>query len=298
MYPQVRISPFIPQAWEEILNAKNASVSRTVEDPEFWLNGAGHLQYHASGRDALRGCLKNLRLRRQDEVLIVKNTEGPYVSGCVTKTIEKICRWSQQWNRKTRCVLVIHEFGFPCPIGKILPYTKNGIPIIEDCAYALGSRIGGAAVGTIGDYAVYSLPKIYPIPFGGILVAKTPCNRTDHNFDIPADFKELLRQTLRKSHSLLPEWNRLRRENWLFFAKKLFRKGLKPYFSLSRGIVPGVYVTHVPKNFSGEKVKQRLNSVGVESTQYYGQQGFYFPLHQFLTAYEKEYIVHHFLSAL
>jgi DegT/DnrJ/EryC1/StrS aminotransferase family len=293
--PCVQISPFLPKEFERILSGATNS-SHPSEFPGFWLDKAKAIRFLSSGREALLTGLKDAGLHGQDEVLIVKNTEGPYISGCVTKTIEKICRWSQSFSPRTRLVLVIHEFGFPCPAQRILPYKKMGIPIIEDCAYALGSRIEGASIGKIGDYAIYSLSKYYPIPFGGVLVSKKKFNVSLRDTGISSFAKNIVLQILRGSRPYIKKWNQTRRNNWLYFKKHTSPIGCPPFFSLSKNIVPGVYLMRVPKSFRGEIVKKRLNQAGIVSTQFYHQGGFYFPVHQFLSEYEKEYILHHLME--
>ncbi|OGX24546.1 MAG: hypothetical protein A2787_07045 [Omnitrophica WOR_2 bacterium RIFCSPHIGHO2_01_FULL_48_9] len=300
MQPHIRISPFLPNAWEKLLRTKTSAAGRSVEKPDFWLDGATDIRWYASGRNALEACLRHLRFKKTDTVLIIKNTDGPYVSSCVTQTIEKVCRWSlasarqRVTSKEPRLILVIHEFGFPCPEEKIKIYRKRGIPILEDCAYALGSRAAGAAVGTFGDYALYSLPKYYPVPFGGILVSRSKLKTAGAKLKKPE--VSLLLQTLRASYPLMPRWNALRRENWHYFSKALARYGYKPYFDLKSKIIPGVFLMKVPAGFAGEKVKRTLTAAGAESTQYYHQNGFYFPVHQLLTYYEKQYILRHFLK--
>lgn len=298
MRPSIRISPFVAREWERLLESKFSAASRTTDRPSFWLDNGHDLNYYASGRSALLACLKHLKLKRNDTILIVKTTDGPYVSSCVTDTIEKICRWEVQTQKsktkghKIKLVLVIHEFGFPCPEWKITPFKKKGIPVLEDCAYAFGSRVEGAKIGTFGDYALYSLPKYFPVPFGGILASKKKINSPGPILG-NAD-ENLLRQTIHTSHPYLHAWNKLRRENWNRFNYDLAPKGFAPYFPLTKNIIPGVYLTAVPPKFKGEQVKRKLNEAGVESTQYYHQGGFYFPVHQFLTIWEKEYIVRNF----
>ncbi len=295
MYPHIRISPFIPMEWEKLLEAKVTSAGRTTDRPSFWLNGGRDLRYFANGRSALLAYLHHLKLKRRDEVLIVKTFDGPYITSCVTKAIEKICRWSQRPSVRTKLVLVIHEFGFPCPEWKVAPFKKNGIPVLEDCAYALGSRVEGAKVGTFGDFALYSLPKYYPIPFGGILASKTKF-KSAHEIPLRLSVPEenLLRHTVQAAHPLMRQWNTIRRQNWNRFSYGLAGHGVAPYFPLNKHIVPGVYLMAVPPKFRGEKVKKKLNAAGVESTQYYRQGGFYIPVHQFLTIWEKDYIVENF----
>jgi len=69
---------------------------------------------------------------------------------------------------------VIHEFGLVHPqIVKIVKLgRKLGIPVIEDCAHTVLSSINNKLVGTLGDYALYSLSKQLPIEKGGLLVGE------------------------------------------------------------------------------------------------------------------------------
>jgi dTDP-4-amino-4,6-dideoxygalactose transaminase len=235
-------------------------------------------------------------LKSNDHVLIVKSTDGPYISGCITQTIEKVCRWSQTPHADTKLILVIHEFGFPCPQEKILFYKRRGIPILEDCAYAIGSKLEGSSIGTYGDFALYSLSKHYPLPSGGILISKKKISAMAKRTIVSTKLKEFYRTIIRKSFASQRDWNRARKENWTFFAKELRTSGIQPYFPLKTKIVPEVFLMKVSPSFVGEEVKKRLANAGIESTQYYNQSGFYFPNHQFLTPWEKSYIVKIFLN--
>lgn len=309
MRPHIRISPFLPRAWEYLLQEKNNKLNKKFhEDPSFWLDQGKDLNFFDSGRSALLTCLQHEHLKRNDEVLILTTTGGPYISSCVTNAIEKICVWKRTSSAKTRAVLVIHEFGFPCPYSVMKPYIKKGIPVIEDCAYSIGSRIqglpaarlpvgqgqAGAAVGGVGDYAIYSLTKYYPVSFGGILVSIKKFKKQKPSENLNSLDEKLLKQTILKASSFTPQWNNLRRKNWEFFAKKLRPWGITPYFKLDQKIVPGVFLAKLPAKFKGNIRKKQLNNAGVEATEYYGQGGFYFPVHQFLSEYEKEYILYHF----
>jgi perosamine synthetase len=54
---------------------------------------------------------------------------------------------------RTRAVIVTHTFGFPADLTAIL---QLGLPVIEDCAQALGALSGGRCVGTVGVISVFS----------------------------------------------------------------------------------------------------------------------------------------------
>lgn len=294
MAPGVRIAPFIPAVWDSVLKSSGNRPAEALIRPESWLDRGKDILFTESGRAALLACLKDLNLSGTDEVLIVKNTDGKYISGCVTKTIESVCRWSQALSPATKAVLVIHEFGFPCPVQKFLPFKEMGLPILEDCAYAIGTRLEKGGVGRWGDYALYSLTKYYPIPFGGILISTKRIGPDAKRLGVSSDRKRIIHKTLSGSRNFTKVWNAIRRENWKYFSRRISRPGFGPYFQLPKKVVPGVFLVKVPESFPADKVKQSLVGAGVEATRFYHQGGFYFPVHQFLTDYEKKYILHYF----
>jgi len=62
---------------------------------------------------------------------------------------------------KTRAILVVHYAGMPVRLAEIAAIARrHGIALIEDCAHAMGARYDGAAIGTIGDFAIFSLQAI------------------------------------------------------------------------------------------------------------------------------------------
>ena len=67
---------------------------------------------------------------------------------------------------------VIHLGGNPNDMEVILNYAhERGIPIIEDCAQALGSTYNGQPLGSFGDYAAFSFIKNLHVPVGGLLLS-------------------------------------------------------------------------------------------------------------------------------
>jgi perosamine synthetase len=61
-------------------------------------------------------------------------------------------------NSRTKCVLVVHQFGIPADMDRLLAICKkHDIKIIEDCAQAHGAKYKDLHVGTIGDIGVFSL---------------------------------------------------------------------------------------------------------------------------------------------
>ncbi len=57
---------------------------------------------------------------------------------------------------RTKAVVIVHYGGMPALVG------RQGVPLIEDCAQALGAR----GVGNIGDFACYSFQAVKHITTG------------------------------------------------------------------------------------------------------------------------------------
>ena len=72
-------------------------------------------------------------------------------------------------SKKTKAIIVPHTFGFPAKIDEI---KALGIPVIEDCAQALGGSYKGAQLGIYGDLAVFSFyaTKMIAAGDGGLIV--------------------------------------------------------------------------------------------------------------------------------
>lgn len=61
-------------------------------------------------------------------------------------------------NNRTKAILVVHQFGIPAEIEKIVKFARDrGIKVIEDCAQAYDTKRQGKVVGGLGDIAIFSL---------------------------------------------------------------------------------------------------------------------------------------------
>lgn len=73
----------------------------------------------------------------------------------------------------TAAVYLIHYGGFPGPVEAVATLCRErGIALIEDCAHALLSLAGERPLGSFGDAAVFSLPKVLPVPNGGVVLLR------------------------------------------------------------------------------------------------------------------------------
>lgn len=72
--------------------------------------------------------------------------------------------------KKTRAIIVPHMFGLPADLERLLALD---VPIIEDCAQAVGSTYQNKPVGTFGQAAVFSFyaTKVMTTGEGGMVVS-------------------------------------------------------------------------------------------------------------------------------
>lgn len=80
---------------------------------------------------------------------------------------------------RAKAVMVTHYFGFFQDLGPIRALCDaRGIALIEDCAHCFIGERDGHPVGSVGDYAIASSMKFFPIYEGGALVsARHPLDR-------------------------------------------------------------------------------------------------------------------------
>lgn len=76
----------------------------------------------------------------------------------------------EQIDGSVKALLVVHYFGFPQDLRTIRQLCDmSEISLIEDCAHAPFGEIDGSALGSIGDFSVFSLMKFFPVYDGGAL---------------------------------------------------------------------------------------------------------------------------------
>lgn len=76
---------------------------------------------------------------------------------------------------RTKAIMPVHLYGAVCDMPAIDAIAAEyGLKVVEDCAEALGSRLGGRHVGTWGDVGTFSFfgNKTVTTGEGGMVVAK------------------------------------------------------------------------------------------------------------------------------
>jgi hypothetical protein len=157
--------------------AAEAAVSR--------LHGGRPAVLLPSATYALRVALTTLEVRAGDEVLLpaidwpaswaAVSSLGakpvPVHPDPATLTISPAAAGAAR-TRSTRAVIACHLHGIAADVPA-LRHALPGLPVIEDCAQALGSSLDGAPTGTLGDIAVFSFGPGKQIDAGeaGMLLA-------------------------------------------------------------------------------------------------------------------------------
>ena len=119
----------------------------------------------------------------------------------------------------TRALLVIHYFGFPQDLATLRAFSDaHDLCLVEDCAHAFFGECQGRPLGSVGDYAIASWWKFFPMLEGGCLtsgrypVGRIPLKGSGLNFEA----RSLVNALERAGHL-----GRLRPLSWLLAG--LFR---------------------------------------------------------------------------
>jgi len=119
-----------------------------------------------SGTSALHLCLLALGIKENEEVILSTYQCSAVLNailytGARPKFVDinkddfniSFIDTKRKLTRKTKAIILTQMFGLPI---NILPFRKLGIPLIEDCAQAIGAEHLGRKVGAFGDLSMTS----------------------------------------------------------------------------------------------------------------------------------------------
>lgn len=172
--PAIPVTPFLQR---DGLRTRGRSRTNSLLD-------APALLLTTSGRAAIALALRALKIGAGDEVLIpayhcvalsapIDASNAVAVSYRVQSDLSvNVEDLKKRITQRTRCVIIVHYFGFPQPAESIRAICDlAGIALIEDCAHAFYSSPQSPPIGGYGDYSVGSLMKFFPIFDGGCLAS-------------------------------------------------------------------------------------------------------------------------------
>lgn len=150
-----------------------------------WL-GVEHAFSFWKGRVALYAILRAMRVGEDDEVILpgytcVMNVNPIKYLGAKPVYVDiepatfniNVSLLQEKITPRTKAIIAQHTYGYPCDMDAIMKIgEKNGIPVIEDCCLALGSKYKGKTVGTFGKAAYFSFQwnKPYTTGLGGMAI--------------------------------------------------------------------------------------------------------------------------------
>jgi len=132
--------------------------------------GAGHAVTVSSGTDALLLALMALGIGAGDEI-ITPTYSFFATAGCVSRLgatpvfvdVDPVtfnadpAAVARAITPRTRAILPVHLYGLCADMDALLKIATDArVPVIEDAAQAIGSRIGSRQAGTMGDVGCFS----------------------------------------------------------------------------------------------------------------------------------------------
>jgi dTDP-4-amino-4,6-dideoxygalactose transaminase len=171
--------------------------------------------------------------------------------------------------RKHPVLLVAHYFGFPhVNMAELKSLCQRYDTIlVEDCAHVPGPLGEATGLGTYGDMAFYSLHKMLPVKYGGVL-----CVNSEH-LRVPKRGEgevgpEILSQLLRADWK---EISRVRRVNYNYLRTELEAiEGLEIVYDLPTDVVPHDFPVII-ENGKREALYFALMDQGLPTTSLYHQ---------------------------
>jgi dTDP-4-amino-4,6-dideoxygalactose transaminase len=132
--------------------------------------GVSHAVAVASGTDALELTLRAYGIGPGDEVIVpawtfIATAIAVSLTGATpvfvdveptTATLDPD-RVSRALSPRTRAIIPVHLYGHPCRIETLRALAdKAKLPVIEDCAQAIGAKVGNQQVGSFGHAGALS----------------------------------------------------------------------------------------------------------------------------------------------
>lgn len=286
LLPSYKISPFKTDSIAINHLLENNDFSLTYFNNKFGIN---NWSFIINGREGINIALRQYNLLSDDVVTILTTTQNFYVSSCVTKEIEKFCKWNREITSNTKVIFVNHEFGYPYPEMEKLKLL--GIPIIEDCCTTFFSQDYNRKIGFYGDFSIYSFPKFFPIQIGGLIVRNDQelnINGTILNIDETDYIKNVMSHYLNEENNILSS----REEIYRYTENKFSGYGFTARLVRKETVFPTSYLFNnngIINDLSGLKVF--LSNHGIQSSVFYGEDAFFVPCHQNMSTSDIDYIL-------
>lgn len=152
------------------------------------LGGTSHLYANASNgfNDLLEYLVRRSGIEKPNVILPAfipaKLYRAALAGGCEVKFYEvyepctfDLAEVEGLIDSNTLAVFHVHYFGFANQIHEMRDLTKKkDVLLIEDCALTMSATSRGKALGTIGDFAIFSMRKMFLFSEGGLVRFSEP----------------------------------------------------------------------------------------------------------------------------
>jgi perosamine synthetase len=299
----------------------------------------------SSGLSALHLALKALDIKENEEVMIPSYTcdalllavsylnakpiiiDSNYVDGNIS--FEKCLELKSD---NSRAIILPHNYGFAADLEKFMTLD---IPIIEDCAVAIGGSFKGKKLGAFGKISAFSFyaTKMITTGEGGMLltddadIAKELRELRDYSKNVSAKMRYNYKMTDIEAGVGICQMRKLdnfvtrRNEIYEYYSKMLRDRHdvITPYYD-KETILPSFYryVLKIPNKIRSELLKNMLNKgvacsigvpkplhklLGLADHKYSGaeklyKEAFSLPIYPSLQNSDIEYIIHEFITEL
>ncbi len=207
-----------------------------------------------SGRVALAVAIKSLSLRPKARIGVplfccpvvfetIKQAGGQAVF--IDCDQDTYCLSIKDLEKKIKfldCLIVVHMFGHAADIDRIIDIAR-GIPVIEDCAQALGSKYADRRLGSYGTASIFSFRsgKYISAGEGGAIFSSDPvvfsmCNNIVHTLPKPnlsGEIKHLFTNYFKSCLRRRPLYGIIGRRIW-YAANKHGRIGREESLLISK----------------------------------------------------------------
>ncbi len=142
------------------------------------------IQYFTAGRYALYQALKEINVKKNDEILVPAYHCPAMIypiidAGCIPVFYKinedfstNITDLNDLITSKSKAVIAVNYFGFFQNIQDVRKICdKHKLKLVEDCAHSLFGQSNDIMVGQTGDYAIGSTKKFFSVEQGGILTS-------------------------------------------------------------------------------------------------------------------------------
>lgn len=252
---------------------KNLPINLKNDSLDFFIGN--NSLFFSKAKEAMHYLAKKFNLNREDQVAIFTSSNNSYVSTCVSATFFNYCGISRVLNKNTKFIYVIHEFGKLHPDTMALRKMADEMQVvmIEDCAHTIDSFNQDFICGRVGDYAIYSLPKVFPMKNGGILVGN---DLKENVYNHHSEIDHAIKKEFIQLYKHLQFFTLKRKENYNYL-KGIFENFQIP-FEFSEGETPYFFIL---KDKYADEIFNLFDNKLVEFGRTYIQDWLCIPIHPF-----------------